>query len=304
MLAGPRGWHETAVVTATHPVAPDVLYRHANQGDLEAQHRVFCLSEGALLKRHRFAWTDPPFEAFTPGLEHLLAHDGDRCFVAESNGIVVGFSAAFVRDDFWFLAMLFIEPDYQGHGIGRRLFELAHRDASARQATITDSIQPVSNALYGKHGLLPTTPILRFNGRAMISAPPELRASDGTLGDLAALDHAAYGFDRAVDHEFWASQGARTVWSKGRQPVAYSYAFPSGRIGPIAGLDEAAVAEALRAELERHPEPWIEIPGSARTAVDVALAAGLRIEPPPGMLLLSPGVDAPRALIISRYMLY
>ncbi len=45
----------------------------------------------------------------------------------------------------------------------------------------------------------------------------------------------------------------------------------------------------------------LEIPGSARALLRTALEAGLRIEPPMGLLLGSDGVNAPTALAISTY---
>lgn len=47
----------------------------------------------------------------------------------------------------------------------------------------------------------------------------------------------------------------------------------------------------------------VRIPGSARRLVEVALAAGLTLEGPPGLLLLSDGLDAPDRLAIGSYTL-
>lgn len=291
-------------MTGSPPRPDQIAYRAANEGDLDAQYRVFCRAEGELTRRHAFAWSDPPFEVMASGFRHLLRHDAERYFVAESEGAVVGFSAALVRDTTWFLALLFIDPEFQGRGIGRRLFELAYAGRPTRRITITNSIQPVSNALYGKHGLIPTTPIFLFRGRPSVSAPPDLLATAGTPADLADLDLSAYGFDRRVDHEFWGAGAVRTVWYRAARAVAYSYAWPSGQIGPLAGLDEEGAADALKAELARGSDPWVEIPGSSRSLVTVALESGLQIDPPPGLLLLSPEVEPPRLLAISRYMLF
>ena len=92
----------------------------------------------------------------------------------------------------------------------------------------------------------------------------------------------------------------RTTW-----PGAYAYTFPSGAIGPVAGLDPAAAARALGAELARaNGEVRVRIPGSSRALVEVAVASGLRLDPVPGLLLLSEGVEPPTALAIAGYMLF
>jgi hypothetical protein len=154
----------------------------------------------------------------------------------------------------------------------------------------------VSNALYGRRGLIPATPILTFTGRPR-SSGSDLRPEPA---DIAAIDLAAYGFDRAIDHAYWEQYAQRTTW-----PGAYAYVFPGGAIGPVAGIDAAAAARALAAELARaEREVRVRIPGSSRALVEVGLAAGLRLDPVPGLLLLSESVQPPTALAIAGYMLF
>lgn len=131
-----------------------------------------------------------------------------------------------------------------------------------------------------------------------------LTASETTPSALAMLDRAAYGFDRAVDHPYWATQAAPTLWLRADEPVAYSYRWPTGRIGPLAGRDEASAAAALQTELARGTDAVVQIPGTSRSLVRAAVAAGLRLDAPPGLLLLSDEVEPPRSLAISSYGLY
>jgi len=164
-----------------------------------------------------------------------------------------------------------------------------------RRAAPPDAIQPVSNALYARRGLVPATPILTFAGRPSLDRPAEPADAD-----VAAVDAAAYGFDRSVDHAYWSAVARRTTWGD-----AYSYAFPHGDIGPVAGLDEAAAARALAAELTRaEGDVRVRIPGSSRVLVELALEAGLRLSPVPGLLLLSEDATPPTALACSGFMLF
>jgi hypothetical protein len=48
----------------------------------------------------------------------------------------------------------------------------------------------------------------------------------------------------------------------------------------------------------------VRLPGSARALVEVALGAGLRLDPVPGLLLLSAGAEPPTALALSGYTLF
>jgi GNAT superfamily N-acetyltransferase len=281
-----------------------VQYRQATDRDLEAEWMVFNRAQGGLYRAHGFARSDTPLDRFTAPHRHILAHDEPRCFVALLEDKVVAFVAAIVRDDMWYLSALFVDPDFQGRGIGNELLHLAADGWPARRLTITDAIQPISNALYARMGMLPSTPILVMGGSPTVHPSNELEPADPSQGELAALDAAAYGFDRKVDHAYWASQADATLWRRDGEPVAYSYVSAQGSLGPLVGRDDVAAAQALRAELERLGQVTLEIPGSAAALVEVAFAAGLRIVNPPGLLLHSRPARLPTAVVISGYWLF
>ncbi len=266
--------------------------RPTTDGDLPALHAIFTDAIGSVFVPHGFDPPAPSLETFSNLQGHI------RCtgtsVVAEEDGRIVGYCSSWARGDDWFLASLFVGSAAQGRGTGPALLDAVWGEA-ARRRTMTDAIQPISNVLYGRRGLVPATPVLTFFGRPRIDATAETGPAD-----TSAIDELAYGFDRAVDHPYWARHARRTDWGD-----AYSYAFPGGEIGPVAGVTPAAAAQALAAELVRAPgEVRIRIPGSARSLVEVALAAGLRLAPVPGLLLLSRGVEAPTAHTVSSYALY
>ena len=281
-----------------------VRVRKAAAADAAVEHAIFCASVGQLHRGRNFEWSDPPFETFERNRSHVLATDPERCWVAELDGVVVGYSRAFVRDGTWFFASLFVDPAVQGRGIGARLFDLAVEGAPSRRLTITDSIQPISNALYGLKGLLPVAPLIRLDGTAARPGSSGLKAVESSMEELGTVDRAAYGFDRSIDHPHWSSLGTRHAWARDGEVVAWSYRWPDGNIGPLAATDDETAGDALRAELALDPTASIELPSTARALLSTALAAGLRIKPPMGLLLASDGVPAPTALAISTYGLY
>ena len=261
--------------------------------DLPALHALFSTAISGVFEPHRFESPGPRLEVFVNQQAHVLATG--TSVVAEEEGRLLGFGASWQRDEHWFLASLFVDEAAQGRGVGSALLDAVWGEAPRRR-TITDAIQPVSNALYGRHGLIPATPILRFKGRPQSDG----RTVRPEVADLAAIDVAAYGFDRAIDHAYWEQHATRTTW-----PGAYTYVFPGGEIGPVAGLDAGAAARALEAELARAAGAVrLQIPGSSRALVEVALAAGLQLDPVPGLLLLSELVQPPTALAIAGYMLF
>jgi GNAT superfamily N-acetyltransferase len=284
-----------------------VQIRAATEADLDALYDVFRASIGELFRRHGLEPPAPPREAFVAQQSHLLRHDPERSVVADDAGRVAAFAAALVRGDSWFLASLFVLPEHQGRGLGTRLLDAVWGESHPRRLTLTDSIQLVSNGLYARRGLVPATPMLHLAGRVRAVAAPGLELEPEAVDDgaLAALDRAAYGFDRAPDHAHWSRHARATVWTRGGEPVAYSYVSPHGRIGPLAGRDGPLAAAALGAELARLRDAHAEVvaPGSSTELVEAALAAGLRFTRPPGLLLLSRGVEPPRGLAISGYSL-
>ena len=274
--------------------------------DLPVLHAVFLDAIGGVYRPHGFEPPAPPLEVFAAQQEHLLRHDAERCFVLVERGRPVAFASAWIRNGDWFLASLFVSPALQRNGAGRALLDAVWgTDAVAyRRRTLTDAIQPVSNALYARRGLVPATPVLSFGGRPSRREAP-LPPGGATAAELAAIDASAYGFDRAIDHRFWEQAGRRTAWCRDKRIVAYSYCFPGGAVGPIAGLDPAAAAGALLGELAlAEGEVRVRVPGSARALVACALEAGLLLGPTPGLLLLSEGVASPDALAIGSYTLY
>jgi predicted GNAT family acetyltransferase len=269
-----------------------VELRPTTDDDLPALHAIFNDAIGSVFLPHGFEPPAPSLATFT-NLQGHIRRTGTSV-VAEEDGSVVGYGSSWTRGDDWFLASLFVAPAVHGRGVGTSLLDAVWTEAKRRR-TMTDAIQPISNSLYGRRGLVPATPVLTFYGRPQIDAPVEPEAAD-----LARIDELSYGFDRAVDHRHWSQHARRTEWQD-----AYSYAFPGGEIGPVAGATPAAAASALVGELgAAKGEVRVRLPGSARLLVEVALAAGLRLAPVPGLLLLSRGVDPPSALAPSSYALY
>lgn len=262
--------------------------------DFDSLRDVFLTATGELFGRHGLPAPSPSEAAFAATQRHIAA-TGLSAVAVWDDGRIAGFAAALVRGDDWFLSSLHVRPEEQSRGLGSRLLDAVWGQAVSRR-TITDAFQPVSNALYGRRGLIPATPLLTFEG---VPSRP-FAAAEEVPADLAAIDAAAYGFDRAPDHASWSAVARRS-----EQGDAYSYAFPSGEIGPVAGLTPNAAARALAAELARaEGAVRVRVLGSARTLVEVALAARLRLSPVAGLLLLSDGVEPPTALAPSGYALY
>lgn len=280
---------------------------------------------------------------------HFLEHDGDRSWVAEAPSAtgdpepprVLGFGCAWERETAWYLGLLFVRPEAQAGGIGRRLLlrtfpslgESADAgpgaavpgvatmpvarsgpapvDGGARgndgrrpgmMGTCVDSVQPISTGLYASYGIVPRVPLFTAIGRPRPGALPGLPRDvvatgfEALPGDyplahvVAALDRDTLGFARPEDHRYWAREGRRGVLFRragSGEAVGYGYAQPSGRLGPVALLDETLYPAVLGALVAREspPGPFLAIvPGTNHRALVALLHAGLRFEGFPGIV--------------------
>ncbi len=312
----------------------EVDYRPAGPDDLAACCEVWSAAIGDYIGRLNQPWFSGDFAPLQRLLGHLLQTDPDRFWVAidrDDPGRVIGFVTANLRGSTWFLSMLFVLPGFQAHGIGRALLERAMPHGDNRRdglafGTATDSAQPISNALYGQFGIVPRMPAFQFVGypsrldelarlpagvvpSVVERAPVAHGAVDGAAAgvapaELASVDLALLGYERAADHAWLAGEGRRLfVYRDGGRVVGYAYAAPSGRFGPIAALEAALVAPIAVHLLQSIRAPgayatWV--PGEASGLFRTLLAAGLRIEGFPALLCwTSPIADFSRYVPIS-----
>lgn len=301
-----------------------VRLRPAEPADLPACARIWRDGLNDYLGRLNQREIPDDVTALTRLHAHLLATDRDTFLVAVRGDAVVAFGAAVRRDSLWFLSMLFVEPVEQGAGLGRALLKrILPADPDAVLATATDTQQPISNALYAAYGMVPRMPLLGFVGRptdaeafgtlpAGIIAVPFDELAGQAHGELAAavdtVDREVAGFAHPEDHRFLRLEGRRGfLLRNGERVLGYGYAGESGRVGPVAVLDEALLAPALGHVL-RAVEPrgasalWV--PGLADRAVIALLRAGFRLDGFPVLLCWSrPFADFRRYVPISPGLL-
>ena len=262
---------------------------------------------------------------------HLQATDPERFVVAvDADDRVVAFAAAVMRERMWFLSMLFVLPEAQGAGIGRELLRRVAppSDADVVRATATDSLQPISNALYASEGIVPRVPLFNLVGTPVrpaafgdlpsgvqqvafedLAGGPDGDGHRRLAGAVDALDRELLGVAHPIDHRWIRQEGRRGFLFNGPDgtPVGYGYASESGRVGPIAVRDAdllAPVIGSLLATVQARGAYALWLPGSAGPAIVAALQAGLRFDEFPLLLCWDrPFVDTSRYIAISPGLL-
>jgi len=282
--------------------AGEVTFRPAEAADLPALFPVFRAALNSYLEPAGQPLL-PDEDDQQPGYRRFLEHDAERFWVAERDGALVAYGNGLLRGYWWFLSNLFVLPAAQGLGVGGRLLELAATGAPARavRATITDSIQPVSNTLYARRGMLPREVLVGFTGRPRedLERPRLGRLQPEPLtvtavSELSVIDAAASGVDRTVDHEFYLGVGGRRGWlfRRGGRAVAYAMVRKDGWVGPLAALRAADVEPVTRFALAELVEEGAEkikagVTGRCEGAQRAFWDAGLVFSESAGLLLSS-----------------
>ena len=226
-----------------------------------------------------------------------LNDDPAGLWVAEANSEIAGFGFSWTAERLWFLADLFVGPQWQASGVGRVLMRhtLDQAEASGAEvkALITFAFNRASIGLYMRQGLFPRIPLFKLacarSNCSLRSVATVLRMKCIGPDDLAALeiiDRSALGFARGKHHRYLAADASNTgliFFDEREKPAAYAYVSASGHVGPVAASSHAHMAEATHRALaiaaDRKAENVsIFLPGVADAELTLALEAGLRVQ--------------------------
>ena len=226
---------------------------------------------------------DEAWQQFRRRTERFLERDPEGAFVAVDGDTVIGLAESIRRGSFWGLSMLFVHPETQSHGVGRRLLESAlaySLDAAVRM--IMASTDPRAVRLYSSAGLA-VHPAMGAEGdidRSRIPTGLAGRTGDESDLDLVATVDEGLRGSRAEDVEFLLSQGASLeVLERGADR---GYVLYQGERLRMLGATNRATAEQLLWRFLAGAGPQAEMHGLTAGqdwAVRVALAARLPVSP-------------------------
>jgi GNAT superfamily N-acetyltransferase len=184
------------------------------------------------------AGTDPRY------VSHL--RNNGRFLVAEVDGGLAGYCGIRQTAEATMLTDLFVDPDRQSGGAGRRLIEVAF-DGAGERFTFA-SRDPRAMSLYVRHGMVPRWPLLYLAGPPL--AAGALRAEQVPNDEAGDAEHELTGRDRTADYAYWGTTPGATglVVRDGSTTVAVGAAAPDALFHLVTadGHDPAAtLASAL-----------------------------------------------------------
>lgn len=184
------------------PMTGTVLIRPMGGDDVVACERLSGEAFGAARSRTRAT-------AWVHRTEHLLVTDPSGCWVAETDGDLLGFATSLRRDLTWVLATYAVRPDRQGLGLGTALLAAAQQHAKGTlRAMLSAFDNPRALRSYHRAGF-ELHPQVELSGRVDRSAVPAVaRVREGGPSDfelMDSIDRRARGAAHGPDHPLLAS---------------------------------------------------------------------------------------------------
>ncbi|HSJ20448.1 MAG TPA: GNAT family N-acetyltransferase [Nocardioidaceae bacterium] len=270
----------------------ELTIRPMRTADLAAAERVTAEGFYELEMRTRPADLPPPSmrsgegaQSWVRRVQHILEHDPEGCWVAESGSGLVGVAVSMRRDLTWILATYAVRPGFQGHGLGRQLLEaaLSHGRGCLR-GMLAASADPRAARRYRQAGfrLHPTMSLTGVVDRTAI--PLVERVREGSVGDvdlMNSVDRQVRDAAHGVDHELLASTYRLLVVDRSTGS-GYAYSPPGGG-GPylLAATNRrtatALLWEVLAGSAEGEEVHVDQVTDVNEWALDVGMTAGLSL---------------------------
>ncbi|HWE08437.1 MAG TPA: GNAT family N-acetyltransferase [Solirubrobacteraceae bacterium] len=212
---------------------------------------------------------------------HLLASDPEGSFVGEQRGAITGMAQAYRREDLWCLSMLAVEPEAQGTGMGRTLFERALEYGDDGPGLIVASNDPRALRLYAAAGFSLRPAMEAWGTIDRRTFPADIAGvTRGTAGDVervAGISRAVRGAPHTPEIAFALERGAELLLLADR---GFAVAETGLGVWLLAARDDRAASALLWSALDvagdvERPVRWIT--AGQDWAVDVVVRAGLQI---------------------------
>jgi GNAT superfamily N-acetyltransferase len=244
-------------------------------------------------------------ESFWPQLEPLLVHlaaTAAEWWVAvdDADASMLGYARSIERGGLFELSELFVRPDRQSAGLGRRLIEQAFPAGRGDVRLILATTDVRALARYYGAGTVARFPIAELGGAPMAHGTPEAGGAGDLeavplepahVPELVAVETAVVGYPRPADYAWLIEHRDGHLYRRAGRAVGFAFVGANGS-GPVAALDPADQVPILRHVEGRAQEIGLdslsfEVPMPNEIAMRHLLGRGFRIEPPLTLLMSS-----------------
>jgi GNAT superfamily N-acetyltransferase len=167
------------------------------------------------------------------------------CFAAVAHGRIVGTSIGINYRTFGWIAMMLVDPEYRGHGLGAQLLQAA-MDAVPSNLPVRLDATPLGRPLYERHGFVEETSLTRLVAHAPDGFPRSVetieRATASDVPEIINIDGSVFGADRTAVFD-WSVTDARYARIGRDGDRVLGYCFGRGgrvfdHIGPVIAREE------------------------------------------------------------------
>jgi GNAT superfamily N-acetyltransferase len=217
----------------------------------------------------------------------FMHFEPEGCFVVELGSCAVGTTTTCVLGRVAWIAMVLVDKDARGQGIGTRLLRQALDYLDGRRVpTVRLDATELGRPVYEKLGFVPEYELARYEGTAPSCPAPSTvaEATSESYPRIVEFDRQMTGTDREkmlvrLFGEF--PQNLRVLQRRGRIE-GYATSRPganAAQIGPCVAATNAGPA-LLRDALNRcaGKQVFVDIPLDNAGAVKIAESSGLRIQ--------------------------
>jgi GNAT superfamily N-acetyltransferase len=229
-------------------------------------------------------------------LSAAFAQDGNA-WCARDESETIGLALVHVSSDERYVGDLFVEPSFRSAGIGAQLLDAALEDggAGATRTIMLEAGDAAGVALALRRRIAVRTPVLRLAGAIPREDALAAMAAGDYRFEIEAIDPARHGFSldaldretrgaaRPLEHARFVESAHGSAIFRNDEFVAYAYAWPDGRIGPVAAVSAVYLVQVLALSLvtlqRQYGASWCSafVPATNVRLARAALRSGLRI---------------------------
>jgi ribosomal protein S18 acetylase RimI-like enzyme len=214
--------------------------------------------------------------------------------IDEADGSMVGYARSIERGGLFELTELFVRPDRQSAGLGRRLIDLAFPDGRGEVRVIVATGDVRALARYYGAGTVVRFPIAELGGAPRPGDAGDLEAVPATQRDIpefAAIEEAVVGYPRRADYAWLIEHRDGHLYRRRGRAVGFAFVGSDGS-GPVVALDPVDQVPILRhtegrAHILGLNAISFEVPMPNEVAMRHLLGRGFRIDPPLTLLMSS-----------------